>query len=213
MNYNPTEFREMKFNVMSVQVGRDITNVEEFKDLKNIFIGILHKLPKGISANKIIRFIVLCYDKKSPLVKKELVDIIERKKQAMNLAGYKPNKSGMFTEQVMEIIAGQNKIVNHLILRWLKMQDSLDFMTMCFMIESHSQILESLNNKEDDKEDALSLSDKKIKVMNKLAEVRKSIDDLAEGLFQKDINLQNFVGSFDVEEKHTYKVTPEQWAS
>lgn len=214
MNYERSEFKDLKYNVMDVDVSRDISNIAEYKDLKNIFIGISHNLPKGLSENKIIRFIVLAYDKNSPLVKKELVDVIERKKQAMYLSGYKVGDNGMFKEPILEVIAGEVEEVNHMALRYLKMQNNLDFMTMIHYIESHSQILSSLNkSSEEEEEDALAISDKKIKVIDKIAKVRDTIESLADKVFQKDVDLYNFVGSFELKEKNQYKITPEEWAS
>jgi len=102
-----------------------------------------------------------------------------------------------------------------MILRYLKYQDDFDYMTLTQYIESYSQIVGSLSETDgaSTSNDVVSLANDKMKVIKQLQSVRESIDQLSEKVFKKDIDLLNFVGSFQIDEENSYKVRPEDWAT
>jgi len=72
---------------------------------------------------KIIKYIVACYDKNSPL--QQLDDIMKRKIEAAKDAGYTPDKSQHFPDEVEDMMLCRNKKVNKAIVRYCHLQSDM----------------------------------------------------------------------------------------
>lgn len=85
----------------------------EFKEFKAT-VKPLHK-------DKTIRYILYCYDIKSPLVKNN-VELMKRKYEALILAGYELSASKKFSADIERMIMGENDKVNKMIVRFVRIQ-------------------------------------------------------------------------------------------
>ncbi len=87
------------------------------------------KITKGIPAFKkyhqdhedherVFKWLIFVYDRQSPLVK-EMPDLMQRKLESANLAGYGTDEDGKFEEEVEKFLLGQDKEVNGLIVAYV----------------------------------------------------------------------------------------------
>jgi hypothetical protein len=111
LDYKDSDFDDLYVNIHEVKKGNsvlkkfpELDQFEEFK--KDLDILNVHR-------DNIIRYIIYCYDPKTPLPK----DLIERKQHAAILAGFKPKK-GRFHVNITDIFRGLNKEVNAMIVKY-----------------------------------------------------------------------------------------------
>jgi hypothetical protein len=119
-----SEFEELTFNVS--KLGSSDNVLKAFKELgmRPVF-----KL-KIKNPNKFFRYMIYMYDPKSPFVDL-FPDIKERKANCAQGAGYNYNNG--FSEGVIEIFEGKNKMANTMIVGFLRMFNSHSW--------SHLQVL------------------------------------------------------------------------
>ena len=73
----------------------------------------------GIPTIKVIKYIVACYDKESPVVDSYKKRWMVKKRESAVFAGLPVLESGHFTEEADQILFCQNKEINTQILRYL----------------------------------------------------------------------------------------------
>ena len=82
---------------------------------------------RPLNKNCTIRYIALMYDKGSPIFRK--IDNIHKQKiEAATLAGFKKKPSGTFSTIVDKMMVGLNPVVNHMIMRFLRLIRDEEFM-------------------------------------------------------------------------------------
>ena len=114
--YTPNDFVEMKFNVNDIEFNIPI--LKAFPVLQN-YSEFKIELEADLDINKVLRWVFLCYDRKSPFLRE--VSINQRKLKAAIFAGFKTNSDGRFDEDVEAMLKGRNHEVNAMVIRfaWL----------------------------------------------------------------------------------------------
>lgn len=82
---------------------------------------------KPLNKNHVLRYISYMYDKGSPIYRK-IDNIHKQKLEAAALAGFKTNPSGTFSKYVDQMLVGGNHIVNHMIIRFMRLMRDESFM-------------------------------------------------------------------------------------
>jgi hypothetical protein len=83
----------------------------------------------SLSAIQIVKYIVACYDKESPLVNAYKKRWSVKKKECAVLAGLPQDKNGRFDEDADNLIFCQNEVINRVILRYLYLIHDRDWQT------------------------------------------------------------------------------------
>ncbi len=170
-------------------------------------------LPATIPFLKVFKYIVFVYDEKSPFLN-QIEDLIERKKEAILEAGFKPDKDGNFREPVRKILNCEDGRVNKMIMRYCRMQGK-DFTNLIASQEAYYQINLELMKGIDKDDDALSTAKKK-------AELDKLADDFNIRLNEKARNfltqetaqgLHDALWSLAEDESANINLTPEDYSN
>ena len=105
--------------------------VTQFATLHSDFQTFVDNREDGLSFEtaQIIKYIVACYDKESPIVNAYKKRWSVKKKECATMAGFPCDDSGRFTDEVDDMIFCQNDIVNHVILRYLYLIHDRDWQT------------------------------------------------------------------------------------
>jgi hypothetical protein len=214
VSYTFKDGQKMLFNVLGVPLTESV--FDTFPDLKAMFadMGDMLKAVTYLTPDQIIRYIVLVYDPKSPLVLRE-ENIISRKKAAMVLIGAKVDTKGFFSDGVNAIIANKNMPAIELKMRFLRFTNNMVWMQLCNATEMFFEFQRIIGQAISD--DAKKSPDELIKIRlstQKDSEVLEAkMEKLADKLFIGDIDLMNFVGSTIVKDEIKLKLTPESRAS
>jgi acetyl-CoA carboxylase alpha subunit len=140
-NYGNLDYSALMFDVMSLPFETNL--IESFPALKAF--PEFSKL-KPQDRDKLIRFVMLCYDKKTPLI--QIKDYDKRRIIAGELAGL----SG---ERIKKIIDEKDKSTNDLIQCWLtEIQNHRKFKMLVATEKTFQMVLNSVNEVMDDDMDA-----------------------------------------------------------
>ena len=90
-----------------------------------------------LDTSQIIRYLVACYDKESPLVNSYKKRWAIKKRESAIAAGFKPDDSGSFTDEVHDLILCKNDEINKVILRYLYLQHDRLFQTYVIYSEMY----------------------------------------------------------------------------
>lgn len=226
--YTAKDGQAMKFNVFAIPLNESI--MDAFPSLKRImddlFMDLYFKgsdfdekdieeevVEPEMTPDQILRYIILVYHMKSPLVQDE-EDIMWRKKTAMKLCGIPTDDKGFFSPFINGVIANRNPNSVNLIMRFLKFESNLDWVELCSLTEllyDYQRIIseESVGTKGKSSADVI---DRKLAARTKTHGLRTEIKALSVTLFQGDIDLMNYVGSTVVKEDIRQRLTPESRA-
>lgn len=190
------DFKDMTYNPM--KVAKTVDLLDAWPTLAgypeyNIELRPLNK-------NKTIRYIALMYDKGSPIYKK--IDNIHKQKiEAATLAGFDKKASGTFPTIVDKMMVGLNPVVNHMIMRFLRMMRDEEFMQFRIYKE---KLYSSLNKmQETDDPDEL----KKIILVNK--ELTNVIDSIKMEFVRPGDARQLIETMYEQAEFEDLEITPE----
>jgi hypothetical protein len=150
----------------------DPTKDTEIEKLKNSHIDFQEDL-EGLNnyRKKLLRFIILQYDMKSPL-RIEYKDYFKRKANAAMMAGFKRNaKTGKFKEEVANAMIGNNEVVNSMIVRYVMNFYNEDYLQLIIYWEMFGRF---------GREQFTNFNAQSIKALNN---VKETISQLTEKIF------------------------------
>jgi hypothetical protein len=162
------DFKDLKYKVFSVD-----NVLENLKDLRPYAVLLSHEGDnKRADLDKLVRFIMVMYDKKSPIIRL-ITNIDQRKKEAAIVAGYDLKHDAPALE---DLFSFADKDLQILALQFLKDQNDMYWS----MIVSNEQTFwefqkalnQSINNYKDDKQkmDALNVKSKLMEECDKITE-------------------------------------------
>ena len=99
---------------------------------------------KSLSTEQVVKYIVCCYDKESPLVYSYKKRWAVKKRESAIYAQFPKNETGHFTEDADSIIFCQNDKINRLILRYLYLLHDRLFQTYVIYNEMYLHQSEEL---------------------------------------------------------------------
>ena len=135
-----SEFSRMMFNVNQVPHNRSIPNafpalkkVQEFRRNPHL----------RLEKNRVLRYIILMYDKNSPF-RKRFPDISRRKIEAAKYAGYKLEEGGLFPEHVEDMLMGRIENANKMLVAYVRLHRNIKFSYLVSMEESFYHLMEQV---------------------------------------------------------------------
>lgn len=183
------DFKDMTFNVRKVQRNQDIFKVFPcFNDFP-----IFKTETYGLNRNNVLKYICYAYDKGSPLYNK-FDDVLAIRNEAAFLAGFNleervvdktengktvKEKKMVFPVKVENMILGQYKTINHMIVRFLfSFFHPNEYATFRVLKDQHFKLMNDLHN-------AVGWKDSE-GISKALANISKQIDDIKDTAFRKD---------------------------
>lgn len=175
--FGVNDYKGMKFNPMEVKKGTKM--LEAFHEIGrfNSFIKL-----KNVDIDKVVKYILLTYDPKSPAVQ-SIKDQFKRKNWCALAAGFEYNKDFKFSEQDIAILNCQNDSVNDAILDFLTLFDNPDYMLLVLGYEGYYRKLRQYNNTVyDDKKNDLELEKIRGELWKQLQIMAPQLRDLSNSI-------------------------------
>lgn len=160
---------------------------------------------------KIIKYIVLMYDRNSPL--KRIEDITERKIKGALLAGFRPKKVGRkkyFKRVIDDILKGYNHTVNRMIVRYCRIQGNMKYTLVVAGQEDFYQSIGDLMSRS--KESGASESAARQKMFSEAEKNLNKLEQLRLELLNEDNNLllkQELYQVIEEEDRRRLRISPE----
>lgn len=206
-NYKEEDFDQMLFPVHRLGDGNALTVFPSLRQYKEFSANA--KLP----FSKVFKYIALCYDKGSPLLK--IDSITTRKTTAAHMAGFIVNEEGRFEDEVNNMFQGRNIVINLMIIRYCRLMRSRSYMVLMAGNETLAQIIEDLFNYQSS-DDKLKDSGDKIKLLTQAQDYATRMDKLSVEILSGDNNAHLADTLFviiDIGEEEYIKLTPEDFAN
>ena len=116
----------------------------------------LEKFPefqfKSKDKDKIINFIILCWDVNNIELRRLYPEYYTRKREAALLAGFQTDKTGRFEKNIEDILTGQNDQCNTASVRYLLLQGLPDYPALIAQRELQAKELEAAFQSKDPKD-------------------------------------------------------------
>lgn len=198
MDYNSRDFDGLMLNVMKHPVDEDLLQVFPILGAYNVF----KEQVFGISKTKLIRYIVLAFDRGTPLV--SINDIMERRVKAMLLAGVPVNRHGKFPEEIDMILKSQKPEVNNMVIQYCILSGGSKYSVFVTYQEVLRKQLEKLLGADENQ-------DTKVLIQN-INNIKGQIDHLTKEIFLDNVDsfLTRSLGEFA--EADMLEYSPEKYA-
>jgi hypothetical protein len=173
------EFKKLKYQVLDIDDKKDISKlIPDFGRCKEIASY------KGANKNEILKYFVLLYDPKSPLIE-QYHDIKERKYEAAVLAGFRLGKDG-FSDSVLQIIENKNPFVVDIAEVFLTKiyhgRKYREYQVLYQELDEYSRMRHESIKETTDK-DQLIAAEKKTKLRQACIEIHEQLDKLEKEIF------------------------------
>jgi len=135
-NFAESEFKDMMFDVSVVQPPKHVITayprLRKIKEFKTKFTR--------LSKDKVIRYIMLLYDKNTPF-RIKFNDVLIRKIEAAKGAGWEIVDQGLFDEDVEKLLRGENKQVNRMIVAFVRLHRNFKYSYLIALEETFYRFL------------------------------------------------------------------------
>lgn len=208
------DFDKMKWQIHNVPLDKNV--LDEIPELQELFLTIQQhiKKVKGITSDKLIRYIIYVYHQRSPLAVNEQ-NIIKRKVDALKLIGLVPDK-------LSDLVANKNTEANYVKMHFLKHENNFDWVEFCQYTEIYYSVMNALTdeNAETGSKSAADIAKLKLMAVKEMKVIKGEIDNLSLRLFRNDTDIHdkgykglgNYVASFLEEEKRV-SILPEDYVA
>lgn len=187
------EFNALEFNIVN---ERTLAKMKERHPGLFVWPEMDKSLPATLSKVKVLKYIVMCYDKNSPIVKMEN-NILKRKRISAEIAEFEQDsRTNEFKKAYRDVMEGKNNKVNEMIIKFVIHQHDLLYSQYVSLCESYYQLYYfAITNSLElgDNVDVVKVIDSKTKVNRQLKELAKEIDSMYEEIFLKDKSIENSV--------------------
>jgi hypothetical protein len=202
------DFDTLTYNVMKYKT--DVNLLSKFPTIGSINS---FKEYKG-DRNKVIKYIVLCYDKGSPILNRFMQDDVKRKTSSAEYAGWNPNKDGLFDNDVDQIMKCLNPEVNLMIIDFLRTFNDPSWALLMTGMESYYQKLQQIINADfgQGRRDVFQVEETKGKLFKQAQEMSKALDEAAKKILQDENPYlrRDLYCTIDQDSKNRLNITPER---
>jgi len=208
--FSNKDFEELTYPMMEVKP--DVNLLAKFPTLGAIKSW---KEYQGRDKNILIRYIVLCYDRTSPILKKYQQDDVKRKTISAEYAGWQADSEGIFDDYVDEILKCRNETVNSMIIDFIRTFHDPSWALLVVGLEGYYQKLQTmiqLTESVGSKRDAFAMEETKGKLFKQAQEMSISLENTANKMLN-DINpylRRDLFCVIDQESKNRLKISPER---
>jgi hypothetical protein len=169
----------MKFNPMEIDKKSEVlTSIPEL----NRFTSFQKLTKSSLDINRLIRYILLAYDPKSPAVQ-TIKDQFKRKTWCALAAGFEYGEDFNFSLDYNAVLNCQNDEVNDAILDYLTLFDNPDYMLLVLGYEGYYRKLRQYNNTVyDDKKNDLEIEKTRGELWKQLQAMSPQLRDMANSI-------------------------------
>jgi hypothetical protein len=206
--FSDKDFESLTYNVMKYKTDANlmsrfptIGSIQSFKNYEG-------------DKNRVIKYIVLCYDKGSPILNKFMQDDVKRKVLSAEYAGFKADKEGLFSTEIDEIMKCMNHETNTMIIDFLRTFNDPNWALLMTGMESYYQKLQQIITADfgQGKRDVFQVEETKGKLFKQAQEMSKALDEAAKKILQDENPYlrRDLYCTIDAEAKSRLTITPER---
>jgi hypothetical protein len=205
MEYVAQDFEQLLINPYDHKIGSDLMKVfpilSKYKEFRV-------KLPSQIKREYVLRYIIYAFDRNSPLI--AITDIMERRVEAANMAGFPVNDNGTFGILVDKMIRSLNPVINHMVIRYCMLLGDTDYTVLITYEDSLLRELERLITFDSDSEKEGS-ENKKSLIAN-ISTLRLTINSLKDDFLAKNVDYFLSRSLSEFSESKKVDLSPEYYA-
>ena len=205
---NNKDFDTLTYNVMKYKVDVNLLNMFPTLNAIDSF-----RQYQG-DRNRVIRYIVLCYDKGSPILNRYMRDDVKRKTLAAQYSGWPSDEEGLFDTEVDSIMKCMNHETNAMIIDFLKTFNDPNWALLMTGMESYYQKLKQIITADfgEGKRDVFQVEETKGKLFKQAQEMSKALDEAASKLLNDENPFlkRDLYCTIDQEAKNRLNITPER---
>lgn len=169
---------------------------------------------KPYMMSKVLNWVAYVYHPHTPL--KGADSFLKMKFEAAVLADFPRDRSGKFNRHYEQIILGKNRKVSGVVLQYLKMWNSPDYMQLKIYLESYEEELESLKGiaftEDDSAEKRKTKAIAKAKIIENIRVLKNEIKELQSQFLEGDNNKTLVVNLYQELGLEKLGITPEEIA-
>lgn len=170
---------------------------------------------KTLNKNNVIRYIIYCYDRDSPIMRKYRQDDTKRKTVSALQAGFKTDSEGLFTNEVDNMMKCRNKAINLMIIDYVRQYNDPEYSILVAGHEALYLKLERLmevENMTDSNRDAFQIEETKGKLFKQAKEIGKDLSDLSAKILTDENKFlkRDLYCSIDEKTRNKLSITPER---
>jgi hypothetical protein len=208
--FKDLDYKDLLYPAHTIKTGMSI--FELFPTLLD-YTEFHAKLPASLPISKVFKYIVFVYDHKSPFVT-QIDNLEERKLQAVQEAGFKPEDDSIFVDTVQDMLNCKDPQINEMILRYCRLQGK-DWPNIVASQEAFFQInLQLLSNIKTESDDAIEFAKKKAALDKAADEFNERLNEKARKFLVGETaqGLQDKLWSIAEDEARKVRITPEDYA-
>lgn len=205
MEFNADDFKKLQYNVYDLP--SDKTVLKTFPELER-YPEFLLTLSKGLNRDSVIRYVILLYDKRSPLLGEK--NLIKRKKIAAEMAEFPKQKDGNYDETVLAMMRNENENVSRMVVRYVRNQADMRFALLVSGMETYYENIFQITNS--DKDSNAQDSTEKSALFEKSKKMSDQLEQLSDEIFNGDLLLMGMSDLINQEEKKIITSFPEHYA-
>jgi hypothetical protein len=208
VQFKPQDFNEILYPVHTLKREDGVFDVfPKLLDFEEFGV------PMTLPIDKVFKYIVYAYDQKSPYVL-QIEDLIERKKEAVQAAGFSPQANQNFSAAVQKMLNCESKKINPMIIRYCRFQGK-DWANLVASQEAFYQINQQLfSNIKSETDDAISFAKDKAALDKAADDFNKRLNEKARQFLTQETakGLHDTLWSLAADEADNVQVTPEDFA-
>ncbi len=221
--FTDDDFDGMLYDVHRKPSGLDL--LEVYPDLRKMETFVDYNKQKFekpelfiFDLNKVIKYIVYCYDAHSPILKRFLADAEKRKTTAAHYAGFEYDAKGYFGPEVDTMMKCRNNHVNKMIIDYVRQFNDPEYGLLITGYENYWQKLQQISeiqiDKDDAKKDKWTIEKTKGELFTQAQKMAASLGEMTTKILRDDNkNLsKEFYSFLDANVRNRLKITPEQLA-
>lgn len=206
MNYSIYGFKESDFNGLKIPIHKVPDDVDPYDviPILNKYPEFSPNLPKIVNKRSLLTYVILAFDKKSPL-KMKFPDPIEQRVKSAHIAGFRTNKDDTFPKHYEAIIKSEVFEVNMMVITYLFLQNENDILTLTAYEEALRLQTHNLLNSD-------SGSDTKF-IIGNIDNLRGAIEHLKRNLVEIENDTLLNQDLFTYTQSKRLKIKPEDYMS
>jgi len=208
--FSDRDFKTLTYNVMAYPMDVNLTS--KFPSFGTIRSW--RNYEGSLDINRIVRYIVLCYDKGSPILTKYMQDDVKRKTLSAQYAGFPTDDEGLFEQDVDEMMKCMSPSINEMIIDFLRLFNDPNWALLMSGMESYYQKLQQIMSMYvgGNKRDMFQIEETKGKLFKQAQEMSASLEKAAQKILG-DVNpylQRDLYCVIDHEIKNRLNITPER---
>lgn len=206
MELKHEDFKDLQYNIHGLPEKESV--LKKFPELNRFPEFTQNKLP-GLDKDKVIRYIIYCYDKRCPFLSEK--NLTKRKALCAIEAGIKLTAKDEFPAAVKTMLEGKNEQVNRMVIRFVRNQRDMKYALLVSGTETYYDNIAKIAAIEKDSD--VADSSQKSVLFDKTSKLSEQLEALSDEVFNGDVEMIYTADEIAQEENGKIMSYPEFFAN